>query len=139
MSMSTTLLCWCRNDSEVSTAAKAFKADYRYSGCRIAALPQTLARLSGDDVLIITAHGNSSSLGEEVDSFSDLTLDRLAQVLNEHAPSGWSGSLCFDTCHGLDFARKLKPKIAKHLPGLKLFGCVGETDMDVDLSKHQQA
>lgn len=135
--MSTTLICWCRNDDEVSSAAMRFPCDYRYSGCRIAALPQTLARLNGDDILIITTHGNSSSIGEDVDSFSDLTLDRLAKVLNESAPSSWSGSLYFDTCHGYDFARKLKPKIAKHLPHLKLYGCVGETDMDVDLNKHQ--
>lgn len=137
--MATTLLCWCRNDSEVSTAAKNFKADYRYSGCRIAALPQTLGRLGSGDILIITAHGNSSSIGEEGDSFSDLTLNDVANVLIAYAPKNWSGSLCFDTCYGYSFATKLKPKLAKNFPDLKLFGCVGETDMDVDLSKHQQA
>lgn len=51
--MSTTLLCWCRNDSDVTQAAHAFPADYRYSGCRRSALPQTLGRLSGDDVLAL--------------------------------------------------------------------------------------
>ena len=137
--MSTTLICWCRNDDEVSGAALKFPCDYRYSGCRIAALPQTLKRLNGDDILIITAHGNASSIGEDVDSFSDLTLDRLAKVLNENTSSDWSGGLYFDTCSGYDFACKLKPKIAAHLPHLKLFGCVGATDMDVDLSKHRQA
>ena len=63
--MSTTLICWCRNDDEVSGAALKFPCDYRYSGCRIAALPQTLKRLNGDDILIITAHGNASSIGED--------------------------------------------------------------------------
>ncbi len=60
-------------------------------------------------------------------------------MLNENTSSDWSGSLYFDTCSGYDFACKLKPKIAAHLPHLKLFGCVGATDMDVDLSKHRQA
>ena len=60
--MSTTLICWCRNDDEVSGAALKFPCDYRYSGCRIAALPQTLKRLNGDDILIITAHGNACLL-----------------------------------------------------------------------------
>lgn len=60
-------------------------------------------------------------------------------MLNENTSSDWSGGLYSDTCSGYDFACKLKPKIAAHLAHLKLFGCVGATDMDVDLNKHRQA
>jgi hypothetical protein len=137
--MAITLLCWCRNDSEVSSAAKAFKADYRYSGCRVAALPQTLGRLGGDDILIITAHGSSHSIGESDDSFIDLTVDKLAGLLKQLAPSTWSGSLYLDVCNGLAFARNLKAALNGHFPNLKLFGCDGDTDMSVDMSKHKQA
>jgi len=137
--MATTLLTWCRDDEKVSQEAIKYPADFRYSGCRLAALPQTLGRLSGDDILIITAHGNPYNFGDKCDSFSDFTVDKFADVLRQLAPNGWNGSIYFDTCNGLAFARNLKAKIAREFPHLKLFGCEGSTNMEVDLSKHQQA
>jgi len=137
--MATTLLIWCRDDEKVTDAAKDYPAEFRYSGCRLAALSQTLGRLSGNDRLIITAHGNPYSFGDKGDSFSDFTVDKFADVLRHKAPDGWSGSIYFDTCYGLTFARSLKIEIADEFPHLKLFGCEGGTSMKVDLSKHQQA
>lgn len=137
--MATTLLIWCRDDEKVSEEAKHYPAKFTYHGCRLAALPQTLERLSGDDRLIITAHGNPCSIGDKGDSFSDFTVDKFAEVLRQLAPDGWSGSIYFDTCDGLAFARNLKAKIGKEFPHLKLFGCEGGTNMKIDLSKHQQA
>lgn len=136
--MSTTLLCWCRDDDQVSAAARRFPADYRYSGCRRAALPQTLGRLKAGDTLIITAHGTPHALGDEGVSFSDFTVQQFAEQLRANAPRGWSGCLYFDICDGYAFAANLHPYVHDHLPQLRLFGCEGSTDMDVDLNKHRE-
>lgn len=136
--MTTTLLCWCRDDDEVSAAAREYKADYRYSGCRRAALRQLFERLKTGDILIITAHGTPRILGDEDDSFSDLTVQQLAEQLLEKAPKGWSGKLYFDICNGYAFAKNLRPKIQQAFPDLVLYGCVGDTDMEVDLTKHKK-
>lgn len=136
--MSTTLLCWCRDDEKVSAAALEYPADYRYSGCRRAALKQTLERLKAGDRLIITAHGTPVIFGDKDDSFSDFTVGEFSKALQTNAPKGWSGELYFDICNGYAFAQGLRPLIQKSLPQLRLFGCKGSTDMDVDLSKHTE-
>ncbi|MGE8058202.1 hypothetical protein [Pseudomonas sp. NPDC089547] len=137
--MSTTLLCWCRDDSQVTEAARNFPADYRYSGCRRAALPQTLGRLRNGDVLVITAHGSPHAFGEEGVNFTDFTARQFADALLANPPGGWSGSLYFDICNGYAFALNVLPLIRAGLPGLRLFGCEGDTDMAVDLSRHREA
>ncbi|QJI37600.1 MULTISPECIES: hypothetical protein [unclassified Pseudomonas] len=137
--MSTTLLCWCRDDSQLTAAARNFRADYRYSGCRRAALPQTLGRLRNGDVLVITAHGSPQAFGEEGVNFTDFTPRQFADALLANPPGGWSGSLYFDICNGYAFAQNVRPLIRAGLPNLRLFGCEGDTDMAVDLSRHREA
>jgi hypothetical protein len=136
--MSTTLLCWCRDDSELTDAAKNFPADFRYSGCRRAALPQTLGRLTGADVLVVTAHGAPRVFGEEDDAFYDFDVDQFADTLRSMAPKTWQGRLYLDICSGFQFAQKLKPKLSQDFPGLRFFGCDGNTEMSVDMNKHKE-
>jgi hypothetical protein len=136
--MSTTLLCWCRDDQQVSDAARTFPADYRYNGCRRAALQQTLGRLHNGDTLIITAHGAPEAFGNEDGSFSDFTVKQFANELLAKLPSGWQGKLYFDICDGYTFSANLRPLIHQKFPQLRLFGCEGSTDMDVDLDKHTE-
>lgn len=136
--MHTTLLCWCRDDDQVSASARNFPADYIYSGCRRAALPQTLGRLRDGDTLIITAHGSPQELGDQGISFSDFTVEQFAQQLIANAPRGWNGKLYFDICEGYAFAKNLRQLLLQKFAQLRLFGCDGATDMDVDLNKHKE-
>lgn len=124
--MSTTLLCWCRNDSELSDAARQFKYDKRYTGCRRAALPQVFGSLNTGDTLVITAHGAPKIFGEKDDSFIDLTVDEFATLFLQLAPRKWSGSVYFDICNGLAFASNARRLLRDHLPNVRWFGCKGK-------------
>lgn len=137
--MSTTLLCWCRNDSEVTDAARNFSCDKRYTGCRRAALPQVFGGLRTGDNLVITAHGAPKMLGEKDDSFIDLTANEFSTLFLQSVPDNWSGNVYFDICDGYAFARNVRRLLKDNLPNVRWFGCPGNTDMEVLLSKHQEA
>lgn len=137
--MSTTLLCWCRNDSEVTQAARQFPYDQRYTGCRRAALPQVFGSLKTGDTLVITAHGAPKIFGEKDESFIDLTADEFAKLFVQLAPENWSGSVYFDICEGLAFAGNVRRLLKTILPNVRWFGCEGSTDMEVSLDKHKEA
>lgn len=136
--MSTTLICWCRNDSEVSDAARRYPANFRYSGCRRAALVQTLGRLQGDDILIITAHGEPTAFGEADGTFSDFSVREFADELLAYPAATWRGLVYLDICHGYEFGLNLRPLIHERLPNLRVFGCEGDTKMDIDLTAHRE-
>ncbi|MCR4469865.1 MULTISPECIES: hypothetical protein [unclassified Burkholderia] len=136
--MSTTLLCWCRDDEEVTEAAKKFKAERRYSGCRRAALQQVFGPLTGDDILVVTAHGTPLVFGEEDDSFTDFTAQQFSDALIRMVQGDWKGKLYMDICDGYNFAKNLRKSLSARFPMLQLFGCDGQTDMSVDLTKHKQ-
>jgi len=139
--MKITLICWCRNDEDVTQAAKDYcsRVDYHYFGCRRAALPQTLARLEADAALIVTAHGNDDVFGESHDHFTDMTVQEFAEALIKSVQKNWSGAIYLDICHGFDYAQKLKPLIRQVFPGVRVFGAVGETGVRIDISAHQEA
>ncbi|MHA6822421.1 hypothetical protein ACQUKI_12905 [Ralstonia pseudosolanacearum] len=132
------LLCWCRDDKSVTEAAKEFEAKLRYSGCRRKALESFFGYLKGDDILVVTAHGAPDVFGEEDGKFTDFTAEQFIDALIKNVKGDWKGKLYMDTCDGYKFAENLHKPLRERFPKLQLFGCDGETDMSVDLTKHKQ-
>jgi len=131
--MTTLLICLCKDDPSVISAAKDFYAAEtcsRYFGSRIAGIQGQLNMLrEGVDEIIVTAHGSEDEIGNEDLGVIDVTAEAFATILNK---AGFSGDVYFDVCDGSKFGKNVKKNLNV---GARLFGAVGSTGMQIDRSK----
>jgi hypothetical protein len=131
--MTTLLICLCKDDPSVISAAKDFyKAETcaKYFGSRIAGIQGQLNMLRDRvDEIIVTAHGSDDEIGNENPGLVDVSAEAFATILNKAA---FAGDVYFDVCEGNEFGKNVKKSLST---GARLFGAVGSTGMQIDRSK----